>query len=292
MKIPAVATRALGSGSLWAKQNGPTILTGAGILGFAMTTALAIRQTSKAQPVMDKIAADLEMARLEKEDVANKTERERQRHLVKAYAKASLKVAELYWPVAAMGAASAVAIIAGHRTMLKRQASLVAAYSLLDAGFKAYRKKVAEVIGEDKEEELWREQQTIALGRERGLEACERIAAEDVFVPSPYTAFFCEGNPNWKPSAEHNKFFLVCQQQWANDRLNSRGFLFLNEVRSSLGLDYTQAGQHVGWKLGQDNSDQYVSFGMYDIGNECARAFVNGQEDTILLDFNCVAITI
>lgn len=289
MKIPAAATRAMGSGSLWAKQHGPTMLTAGGLIGGAITVALAIRQTSKAQPVMEKIQKDLTEAR---QDLPHGDGPEHQKVLVKAYAKASLELAEQYWPVAAMGAASAVAIIAGHRTMLKRQASLVAAYSLLDAGFKAYRRKVAEVIGEDEEKKLWVEQQVAALGRERGLEACERIAAEDLAVSSPYTFFFCEGNPNWKPSAEHNKFFLVCQQNWANDRLIRRGFLYLNEVLESLGLPWTQAGQHVGWKISQDDSDSFVSFGMYDIADECKRAFVNGQEDTILLDFNVVAIAI
>jgi hypothetical protein len=283
----------MGSGSLWTKQNGPTILTGAGLVGFAVTTALAIRQTSKAQPVMDKIAANLEVARGEKEESKDTpAAKATQRELVKAYAKASLELAEVYWPVAAMGAASAVAIIAGHRTMLKRQASLVAAYSLLDAGFKAYRKKVAEVIGEDKEEELWREQQAIALGRERGLEACERIAAEDTWPASPYSFFFTEGNANWKPSPEYNKFFLVQQQNWANHRLQTVGYIFLNEILSDLGIERTQAGQHVGWKIGQDDSDQYVDFGIFDISDEVKRAFVNGFEDTILLNFNCVMITI
>lgn len=288
MKIPVRATRAVGSGRFWVHQNGPTILTFGGLVGFGITTALAIRQTTKAAPVLEKIEKDLAEAR--QHELTDEHEEGRQQRLVKAYAKASLQLAEQYWPVLAMGAASTVAIVAGHRTMLKRQASLVAAYSLLDAGFKAYRKKVAEVIGEDEERQLYREQVIEGLGK--GLEACEYIAGEDDVMPSPYAKFFDEMSPNWKQNPEYNLFFLRCQQQWANDRLNGHGFLFLNEVLESLGLERTQAGQHVGWKLGQPNSDQYVDFGMYEIGDECKRAFINGHEHTILLDFNCVAITI
>jgi hypothetical protein len=291
MKLPVGATRALGSGRLWAHQNGPTILTAAGLIGFGITTALAIRQTSKAQPVLEKIEKDLAEARAAK-DVKEEVRptSETQRIIVKAYAKASLELAEVYWPVAAMGAASAVAIIAGHRTMLKRQASLVAAYSLLDAGFKAYRRKVAEIIGEEEEKTLYREQ--IIKGMGRGLEACEFIPGEDDVMPSPYAKFFDEMSHNWKPEPEYNRFFLRCQQEWATQRLHARGFLFLNEVYEALGLPWEQCGQMVGWKLGQANSDDFVDFGMYEIGDECKRAFVNGHEHTILLDFNCVAIQI
>lgn len=285
MKLPVQATRALGSGRFWVHQNGPTILTIGGLVGFGITTALAIRQTTKAQPVLEKIEKDLTEAR--QTDV---TGTDKQQVLVKAYAKASLQLAEQYWPVLAMGAASTVAIVAGHRTMLKRQASLVAAYSLLDAGFKAYRRKVAEVIGEEEEQKLYREQ--IIKGMGRNLEACEYIAGEDDVMPSPYAKFFDEMNANWRQNPEYNLFFLRCQQDWATDRLRARGYLFLNEVLEALGMPWMQAGQHVGWKLGQANSDDYVDFGMYEIGDECKRAFINGHEHTILLDFNCVAITI
>lgn len=291
MKLPQTATRALGSGRFWVGQNGPTILTIGGLIGFGVTTALAIRQTTKAQPVLEKIEKDIEAARQD-ENVGGTAEKIHQRALVRAYAKASLELAEVYWPVAAMGAASAVAIIAGHRTMLKRQASLVAAYSLLDAGFKAYRKAVAEVIGEDEERKLYREKTIEFLDKRRGLEACEFIAGEDDVMPSPYAKFFDEMSHNWKPEPEYNRFFLRCQQEWATQRLQARGFLFLNEVYEALGLPWEQCGQHVGWKLGQANSDDYVDFGMYEIGDECKRAFINGHEHTILLDFNCVAITI
>lgn len=289
MKLPLTATRAIGSGRFWVGQNGPTILTIGGLIGFGVTTALAIRQTTKAGPVLEKIDKDLEQVR-DWHETTEQAPHAKEKALVKAYARASLELAEVYWPVAAMGAASAVAIIAGHRTMLKRQASLVAAYSLLDAGFKAYRKAVAEVIGEEEEKSLYREQIIKNMGR--GLEACEYIAGEDDVMPSPYAKFFDEMSHNWKPEPEYNLFFLRCQQTWANDRLQARGYLFLNEVFEALGLPWMQAGQHVGWKLGQANSDPYVDFGIYEIGDECKRAFVNGHEHTVLLDFNCVAITI
>jgi hypothetical protein len=59
----------------------------------------------------------------------------------------------------------------------------------------------------------------------------------------------------------------------------------LNEVYDSLGLERSQAGQIVGWSL-DGNGDGYVDFGIHDIADESNRAFVNGLEHTVFLDFN------
>ena len=55
-----------------------------------------------------------------------------------------------------------------------------------------------------------------------------------------------------------------------------------------LGIDRTAAGQQVGWIYDEKNpiGDNYVDFGIYDGNRERNRAFVNGYERTILLDFN------
>jgi hypothetical protein len=264
------------------------MLTVGGLVGFGITTVLAMRQTAKSEPVLKRVQADIDDVKT----AVYEDEKDRQRQLVRVYVKASLSLAEHYWPVLAMGAASSVAIIAGHKMMLKRQASLVAAYSLLDAAFKAYRRKVAEVVGDEEEKQLYRRKVVDGLDRGYTLEDCERIAPEDDVMPSVYSRFFDDSSPNWKKTPEYNLFFLRCQQQWANDRLQAFGFIFLNEVLEALGLPRSQIGQMVGWKLGHPGSDDFVDFGMYDIGDECNRAFVNGHEHTVLLDFNCVPIVI
>lgn len=62
----------------------------------------------------------------------------------------------------------------------------------------------------------------------------------------------------------------------------------MNDVYKSLGLEPTKAGQVVGWIYDPENPDidNYVDFGIYDVSNERKRAFVNGYERNILLDFN------
>jgi hypothetical protein len=64
--------------------------------------------------------------------------------------------------------------------------------------------------------------------------------------------------------------------------------VFLNEVYDLLGLPRTSAGQVVGWAITSDDApgDKYIDFGFYNQDSERVRAFVNGNESSILLDFN------
>jgi hypothetical protein len=66
--------------------------------------------------------------------------------------------------------------------------------------------------------------------------------------------------------------------------LRVRGHVFLNEVYDALGIERTKAGSVVGWVMGEGRANS-IDFGLYD-GRERARAFVNGYERTIILDFN------
>ena len=82
--------------------------------------------------------------------------------------------------------------------------------------------------------------------------------------------------------------FLKQQERYANEMLESRGHLYLNEVYDMLGIPRSKAGQVVGWVFDKNNPDvdNYVDFGIYDLHNEDNRRFVNGKERVILLDFN------
>lgn len=66
--------------------------------------------------------------------------------------------------------------------------------------------------------------------------------------------------------------------------------MFLNEVYEALGFDATKAGAVVGWYIpaegaaDQDDADYYVDFGLFT--KDGSYRFINGQEDSIILDFN------
>jgi hypothetical protein len=84
----------------------------------------------------------------------------------------------------------------------------------------------------------------------------------------------------------YNQVFLRAQQCYFNDLLHSRGHVFLNEVYDALGLERSRAGAVVGWVVSKDRGDNFIDFGIFDGDRQAVRDFVNGNEGSILLDFN------
>lgn len=102
---------------------------------------------------------------------------------------------------------------------------------------------------------------------------------------SDYARVFDYSCTGWSTSSECNLTFLKNQQSYCNELLRTRGHLFLNEVYDALGIPRTKAGQIVGWVYDENNiaSDNFVDFGLSE---ERCKNFVNGYENTVLLDFN------
>lgn len=107
----------------------------------------------------------------------------------------------------------------------------------------------------------------------------------ELYSVSHYSRWFNEKCLAWTKDSEMNKMFLLQQQNYANEKLKARGYLFLNDVYDMLGIPRIKAGQVVGWVYGPDNTtgDNYVDFGLFNHNNE---DFINGYENSILLDFN------
>jgi hypothetical protein len=101
----------------------------------------------------------------------------------------------------------------------------------------------------------------------------------------PYAVWFNETCMAWTKDPESNKFFLLRQQDYANEKLKHNGYLFLNEVLDMIGAPRTKAGQVVGWIFDPKNpvGDNYVDFGLF---GSHAKNFINGYERSVLLDFN------
>lgn len=275
-------TRVGHRGLLVTKKYSPQILTGVGIVSGVTAAVLGAKATLKLEPIVADLELDLEDHRsLQHDDQAEKA-----KTTAFIYAKHGLRIARLYAPAVGLGASSVVCIISAQGIMQKRNAGLAAAYVALEKGYNEYRKRVEEALGEEKEKELRYGVKTEEVhDTKAGTVTTVKTADPNQF--SPYAVFFDQFNKNWKRDAELNKFFLKCQQNYANDLLHARGHIFLNEVYDMLGFDRTKAGAVVGWILTKDGTgDNYVDFGIFNGDSERARAFVNGNESAILLDFN------
>lgn len=271
--LEAATRRFAGATKLLAKKHGPAILTGCGIAGFLATNVLTARAAVRVQEPVK--VYKLKLARWK--DLPD----EEQREAMIDIGREACKIGWAFAPAVLAGSASIACLITGHGMMRHRQIALATAYTAIQQAYDAYRERVRKEIGEDRELELYRDVRLLDPA-EPGL-PCE-IDYDDK-MPSLYARFFDYHSPNWKKTPEYNLMFVYQQQQWANDRLRAYGHVFLNEVYDALGIKRSQLGQLVGWKMG-NGGDDYVTFGIHDIFDDNARAFVNGVEGVILLDFN------
>lgn len=252
-----VVTRLAGRAGLVLSKHAPTILTAAGTAGFIGTTILASKATLKVEETIAEEAALLVKVH-EAHDAGKLEDKDALHDKVILYTRMTTKLAKLYAPALILGAASIVSLATGHGIMLKRNASLAAAYAAVDQAFKTYKKKVESKFGKEAvldalvstaEEDLTKNEPTL-----------EAIAAVDDV--SPYGVIFDSSNHNWSADEDLAMLHLKCQQQYANDILQTRGHIFLNEVYKMLGFPHTPAGAVTGWVKG--HGDDFVDFNIYD----------------------------
>ena len=279
------------------QKHSPEILAGVGVVGVVASTVMACKATMKLNDILEESKETRDKIR---EVESNPRYEEQYSHedakkdLVINYTQTAMKVAKLYAPAVILGSASLGCLLASNDILRKRNAALSAAYMTVDKSFKEYRQRVVDRFGEEVEKEIRynikAEEITSTVVAEDGSETTvtETVKTMDPNLYSDYAKFFDEASPYWQKDPEYNFMFLKSQQQYANDLLKARGRLFLNEVYEMLGIDKTKAGQIVGWVYNPENpiGDNFVDFGIFDMSKERVRAFVNGYEPNILLDFN------
>ena len=282
---------------LKAIKHSPEILAGVGVVGVVGSLVMACKATTKLSDMLDESKEQLDKIKEVAADPAYEekySQDDAKKDTTITYVQTAMKVTKLYAPSVILCAGSLGCLLASNNILKKRNAALSAAYMTVDKSFKEYRKRVADRFGEEVEKEIRYniKAEEITKVDEDGNEVTETVkvmdGTDDPNSYSDYARFFDESCAAWQNDAEYNLTFLKAQQQYANDLLKARGRLFLNEVYRMLGIDETKAGQVVGWVYNPDNptGDNFVDFGIYNMQRERVRAFVNGYEPNILLDFN------
>ena len=278
------------------KQHSPEILMVAGIAGTVTSTVLACKATTKVDEVLaeTKYKVDIIHESTEKGHVVGRedveyTQDDCKKDLTIIYTQTGVKLLKLYAPALALGAVSIASIVTGHNILKKRNIALAAAYVAVDKGFKEYRKNVVDRFGEaiDKELRYNVKAKEVEVLDENGNPTGEKKIINEVTKTeySDFSRIFDSSCAAFTKDPEANIMFLRRQQDYANELLRSRGFLFLNEVFDLLDFPRTPGGQIVGWMYNSSNeyADNYVDFGIYRPGNE---RFINGLEYNVWLDFN------
>lgn len=295
------------------KKHSPEIMIVAGVVGTVASAVMACKATTKVHTILEETKSEVNQVHdvlnnddvrcedVKQEDgtlvkVEKYTEEDSKKDLAVIYLRSGLKFVRLYGPSVLLGVVSITSILASHNIMRKRNLALAAAYTAVDKSFKGYRSRVIERFGEQLDKELRynikaKEIEATVIdenGEEKVVKEMVQVADQGPTFYSDYAKCFDNGSAGWTKDPEMNLFFLRRQQDWANERLKSRGYLFLNDVYESLGIPKTKAGQIVGWIYDpkNPNGDNYVDFGIYNLHDEKARDFVNGYEQSIWLDFN------
>lgn len=274
------------------KKHSPEILVVAGIAGTVVSAVLACKATTKVAEILDETKGTLDTIHEGMETGAingqEYTTEDGNKDTVVVYAQTGMKLAKLYAPAIILGTLSITSILASNNILRKRNVALGAAYAAIDKSFKEYRGRVIERFGEQVDTELKygikaKKFEEIEVDPETGKEkkVKKTVMVADPNLQSDYAVYFDSKSRNYETNPDYNRMFLKAQQAFANDKLQTRGHLFLNEVLDDLDLPRTPAGQIVGWT--KDGPDGYVNFRIVEVERETEDG---RHEPALLLDFN------
>lgn len=274
------------------KKHSPEILVVAGIAGTVVSAVLACKATTKVAEILDETKGTLDTIHEGMETGAingqEYTNEDGKKDTVVVYAQTGMKLAKLYGPAIILGTLSITSILASNNILRKRNVALGAAYATIDKSFKEYRGRVIERFGEQVDTELKygikaKKFEEIEVDPETGKEkkVKKTVMVADPNLQSDYAVYFDSKSRNYETNPDYNRMFLKAQQAFANDKLQTRGHLFLNEVLDDLDLPRTPAGQIVGWT--KDGPDGYVNFRIVEVERETEDG---RHEPALLLDFN------
>ena len=274
----APVTRKLG-------KHSPELLIGGGIAAMVGGTVLACRTTWKKLPdrINDK---DEQIAMCEPATSKEKTQ---------AYVTLVRNVTMDYVPSVILIGGGVMMIVGGRNQLRSRLGALSAAYVTLESAYADYRSRVISDYGADVDRKyrlgIYDEEvvsvKKLKNGKEKEItEVCEAVHPDGEEY-SMYARYFDQFNSNMHVLDQEANFdFLRIQQSIANEKLQRKGYLFLNEVYDALGFKEIPEGQLVGWVKGM--GDNYVDFGIFEARNADARNYIdyNGKETCFVLDFN------
>lgn len=274
------------------KKHSPEILVVAGIAGTVVSAVLACKATTKVAEILDETKGTLDTIHEGMETGAingqEYTTEDGKKDTVVVYAQTGMKLAKLYAPAIILGTLSITSILASNNILRKRNVALGAAYAAIDKSFKEYRGRVIERFGEQVDTELKygikaKKFEEIEVDPETGKEkkVKKTVMVADPNLQSDYAVYFDSKSRNYETNPDYNRMFLKAQQAFANNKLQTRGHLFLNEVLDDLDLPRTPAGQIVGWT--KDGPDGYVNFRIVEVERETEDG---RHEPALLLDFN------
>lgn len=83
---------------------------------------------------------------------------------------------------------------------------------------------------------------------------------------SKYAQVFDSSCKGWEEDQKFNVMYLKAEQNYFNDILKNRGYVFLRDILECLGIPITQTSLFVGWyyDLSNASGDNYIDFDIHE----------------------------
>ena len=265
-------------------KNLDKILLGVGITSICGGTVSAILTTTKIPDLYNDHKRCLAEAKAAPEET-------RKKEVFKVYRDTAIDTLKAYGPCILLTGIGIGCIMGSHYILTARYTALSVAYATLDQSFKDYRGRVRDVIGKEKEYDVYNNASEVEVwdGNEVDKKGNPVTHKEKTYTGSkdPYSFLFDEANPNWKKEPGLNKMFLEQRQEWLNRRLDAAGVVTLAEVLYELDLfenkrDIPSYAYDMVWVKDNPDGDGYIDF-----GHRNCMDFMADRENSVWLNFNC-----
>lgn len=278
-----------------AKKYSPEILLGLGIIGGIGSAVLACKETLKLNDILEEHNNTLDAIKKvsETEELKEKYDENTVKHdIIVTYKNTIIDVTKLYAPSIVLGGLSIASVLASNNIIKKRNLALAAAYTAIDKSFKEYRNRVVEKFGSDVDKELRygavKKDIIEATVNEDGT-TTTTVKTANVSTDE-YTVYFDKTTSCYATGIDdYDLMFLRSQESYATDRLKVTGYITLDDIISSLGIEpndfLKKAGMVVGWRYDESDPeiDNCVSFNITETYREISEGeFI----PSFALDFN------
>lgn len=193
-------------------RNSPLILSCIGGVGVVLTTVIAVKATPKAILL-------LEEAKEEKGEELNALEK--------------IKTAgPIYIPAIVTGASTIACIFGANVLNQKQQTSLMSAYALTNASYKAYKKKVEELYGKEADDNIVK-----AIAK-------DNLKDNDILVEEDKELFYDSFSNRYFESTMAN---VIRAEYDLNKTLSTTRYACVNEFYDFLGIAGIEGGDRLAW---------------------------------------------
>ena len=257
-------------------KNAPKILTALGISCYAASVVTTVKSTNKFE---ERIAADADKLRELKASLQNKEAINMGEIVVKDVKREMLKTSlhtvgttlKVYAPSIILFATGTGCILGANSIMYKRQAALTAAYGALNTTFSKYRQRVADKYGAEAEKAIRQGAEAVKDPKTGEVTYNQTAPQQDVELDWSVVVDDTCGCWTHGDTVSTQMTYLLYLQQTLQDKLETEGFLFLEDVYKALGVNLTnmdnrklQGMKVVGWIFKKGIHESHIDFGLID----------------------------